>query len=260
MTASFLILSVLIVGVPSLSAFEEQNISISYEVFYGGIRATSLDVDIIATGHTFRLESNAVAKGPFGWLTGFVSHAVTEGSLINGQLHLRQHNVRSEWFGEQRSVALRPGEGGIVDALVVPTPDKDDRDPVVPTSTIGTYDPLSASFKAAQEIQRADACDLTLPIYDGRRRYDLVFRDTVRTSVESAVYSGPALRCRLDLKQIGGFSRKPVIPRPETPPEAFIWLAQINEGGPLLPIRLQVDSSVATTMIHLTRVGPTKSN
>ena len=233
----------------------ERHISLTYDIFYGGIRATSLEVEVTLNGAGYRLESRVVAQGPFGWLTGFVSNAVSEGDIQDQDINLREHRTTSEWFGEQRSTELRPTINGGINAAIRPSPEEDDRDPVAPSDTIGTFDPLSASFKAARDIHRADSCKQTLPIFDGRRRYNLVFRETERTAIKSAPYSGPALRCRMELVRIAGFSRKPFLPRPETPPEAYIWLAQVNDGMPMIPVRMRVESSIATTMVHLTAIN-----
>ena len=255
-----LVFPILIGSALSASASQERRISLSYDVFYGGIKATSLEVDIVLSDLMYRLESKVVARGPFGWVTGFVVNAISRGSVSGNDLNLGEHSNTSEWFGEQRSVALRPGINGAIDVAVVPAPEKDDRDSVPLASTIGTLDPLSASLKAARDIQRTDACEQTLPIFDGRKRYDLIFRDTLRTSIKGKYYSGPALRCRLDLNRIAGFSRTPFLPRPEKPPEAFVWLARIDQNVPMIPIRLRVSSSVATTMIHLTGITRPESN
>ena len=260
MLSMCLVLSFFVASTPPAFASNERYLSLTYDVFYGGIKATSLEIDITLGDLAYRLKSKAVARGPFGWITGFIADAMSEGYLNDNDVSPREHNARSKWFGEQRSVALRPGTNGVVDTTVVPLPEKDDRDPVRLTSTIGTLDPLSASLKAARDIQRNDACEQTVPIFDGRRRYNLIFRDTIRTSIEGEHYSGPVLLCRLDLTRIAGFSRKPFMPRPKEPPEAFVWLARINPDVPPIPVRLQVDSSIATTVIHLTGVSHEQSD
>ena len=255
-----LMLSFFVASPSPAFAFKERHLSLTYDVYYGGIKATSLEIDITLSDLAYRLKSRVVARGPFGWITGFIADAMSEGYLGDNEIRPREHNARSKWFGEQRSVALRPGTNGIVDTAVVPLPEKDDRDPVTLTSTIGTLDPLSAFLKAARDIQRNDACEQTVPIFDGRRRYNLIFSDTIRTSIKGEHYSGPVLRCRLDLTRIAGFSHKPFMPRPKEPPEAFIWLARINPDVPPIPVRLQVDSSIATTVIHLTGVSREQSD
>lgn len=239
---------------PSSFASTKQRLSLVYDVFYGGIKASSLEVDVAYSDHTYRLRSRIIAKGPIGWLTGFVSQAESEGAVEQEQIRLRQHRARSEWFGESRSVLLRPNGDSALNVKADPLPQDDNRDPVEPSSTIGTLDPLTASFKAAREIDRTRDCAQKLQIFDGRRRYDLDFRDGVETSLESESYRGPALRCRMDVVRIAGFSRKPFFQPPETPPEVFVWLAQVRKDTPLIPVQITIDSPFANTKVHLTQV------
>ena len=70
--------ALVICGVTPAAASEEQHVSLTYEEFYGGIRATSLEVDVTLNDRAYRLESKVVAHGPFGWLTGFVAYAATD--------------------------------------------------------------------------------------------------------------------------------------------------------------------------------------
>ena len=235
-------------------ASTEQRFSLAYNVFYGGIKASFLEVDIAHSELAYRMRSRAISRGPFGWLTGFVSQAESEGAVDHRQVQLRRHRARSEWFGESRSVLLRPNGDGAPDVEVDPSPEDDNRDWVKPSTTVGTIDPLTASFKAAREIDRTRECSQRLLIFDGRRRYDLVFYDGVETLIESESYRGPALRCRMDVVRIAGFSRKPFFQPPETPPEVFVWLAQVRKDTPLIPVRITIDSPFANTKIHLTQV------
>ena len=252
---AFVIIAVTFIGAsPSSFASTEKRLSLAYEVLYGGIKASFLEVDIAHSDLTYRLRSRVIAKGPFGWLTGFVSQAESEGAVDDKQIRLRKHIAHSEWFGESRSVLLRPNGDGMLSVKVDPSPQDDNRDWVEPGATVGTLDPLTASFKAAREIDRTRGCAQTLPIFDGRRRYDLVFHDGVATSIESQTYRGPALRCRMDVVRIAGFSHKPFFPPPEKTPEVFVWLAQVREDVPLIPVRITIDSPLADTRIHLTQV------
>jgi len=255
--ASLALIAVSLIGFSASSpsfASTEQRLSLAYDVFYGGIKASFLEVDIEHSTLTYRLRSRAIAKGPFGWLTGFVSQAESEGAVNQKQIRLRQHKARSEWFGELRSVLLRPNGDGALHVKVDPLPQDDNRDPVEPSSTVGTLDPLTASFKAAREIDRTRGCAQKLPIFDGRRRYDLIFRDGVETSIESESYRGPALRCRMDVVRIAGFSHKPFFRPPAKPPEAFVWLAQVRKDAPFIPVRITIDSPLAYTRIRLMQV------
>jgi Protein of unknown function (DUF3108) len=80
---------------------------------------------------------------------------------------------------------------------------------VPPAQQKGTFDPLSAiTFFVSGVGSSADnPCGVLLPVFDGRRRYDVAFtkvKDTT-VSLDNGLYKGPAVLCEMKYKQISGY-------------------------------------------------------
>ncbi|MBS0471876.1 MAG: DUF3108 domain-containing protein [Proteobacteria bacterium] len=80
---------------------------------------------------------------------------------------------------------------------------------VPPAQQKGTFDPLSAItfFVSGVGAEAGNPCSVLLPVFDGRRRYDVEFvkvKDTT-VSLDNGLYKGPAVLCQMKYKQISGY-------------------------------------------------------
>lgn len=143
-------------------------------------------------------------------LTGFRSEIVGVGRL-NGTGDVQPERYASfyETRRETREVRLGFGPGGEVVHLETfkrgePTPVN-----VPEAMRDGTVDPLSAFFTIRNwlaEVREDGQGTRTLPMFDGRRRYDL---DVTYLQRRPATFGGgtPVLELRLDVKPLAGFNQ-----------------------------------------------------
>ncbi len=110
-----------------------------------------------------------------------------------------------------------------------------------------TRSPYQSIFQLAEKLARDQSCALTQRIFDGVRRYDVIVRDEGRETLDADrdwTYGGPAIKCRLIFKQIGGFSREPSSwSTEEEQMERFLWLARLRDDL-WIPVRLKVSSAL----------------
>jgi hypothetical protein len=83
-----------------------------------------------------------------------------------------------------------------------------DRVPLTPAHRLGVIDPISAMLvpiNGAYDVLAADVCQRTLPVFDGRRRYDLklTFKRMDSVKAESG-YAGPVVVCGVAFQPIAG--------------------------------------------------------
>jgi len=184
-------------------------------------------------------------------LAGFTSRAESGGRTSLGEVTPLTHRADNVWVGEKRYVRNAYDEDGGVRADVLPSAADDGRDQVSDHQMAGTIDPLSAGFQASLRAGGAHACEGRLPVFDGRRRYDLHFRRLGAEEISGPLYSGPALRCHIRIERIVGFSRHPWLPRAKSSDEAQIWFAPVVADLPPLPTRLRTDLGIGTAEVNL---------
>jgi hypothetical protein len=115
-----------------------------------------------------------------------------------------------------------------------------------------TVDPLTATLSALTLH-----CRGTVPVFDGRRRYDIRLTDLGDTDVPpsgSPLYSGRARRCRSEIIPLAGFWR--VEPnQDERPTRLDYWIAAPKAGLPPVPVYLELSAPRGTLSIHLTALA-----
>ena len=82
------------------------------------------------------------------------------------------------------------------------------------------------------------------------------FEDDGPSVVESShytVFSGPALRCKVQMERLAGFQQNPRF-NARTPRVSILYVARFGESGMWIPVRLESDSSFGLVIGHLVEV------
>jgi Protein of unknown function (DUF3108) len=122
--------------------------------------------------------------------------------------------------------------------------------PVKASLQKNTLDPLSAAvFLVNSSAAEKKPCEVTAPVFDGRRRYDVVFNFVRDTDVhmDNGLYSGKAMVCRIQYKQIAGYDQT-VIDNNKNFPKIYAWVATVQSRlDPtrryLVPLRVWADTA-----------------
>jgi hypothetical protein len=136
----------------------------------------------------------------------------SKGNVVGDQLRPIQHLQRTNFQGQDRAVTLDyDGKGGFIDRTVVPDAHEDQRDPVPADLTLNTLDIVSGVLAGLRAVDRTGSCDGRVPVFDGRRRFDLIYRDDGHEKLEPtslSTFSGEALKCAVKVEPVAGFWRK----------------------------------------------------
>jgi hypothetical protein len=268
--ATALALAILVPGAARADAGKEAEIragepaSLAYEVYFGGVRALTMQADISLTGAQFQVQLSARTRGIADWIFDWIAQASTDGSVTEGILRPGRHDSVSTLRGKRREVSLTFQPDGAITARTVPPVEEDEREPVTPEQQRGAVDPLSALLILAQDIGAGRGCDRTLPVFDGRRRYDLAFRNggqEILKPSEYTVFSGDATLCLFNYNRIAGY-QKPG--ERWSNPKDFertyrTWVAPIVPGLPPLPVRIEAEGTFGTVLVHLVGIGRPRS-
>ena len=99
--------------------------------------------------------------------------------------------------------------------------------------------------------------------FDGRRRFDMRFRDLGRRALPAGSYSsftGTAQQCVVDYIPVAGYKRsqeRGVFWRGRSGddrPPINVWFAAVSPGGPPVPVRFETETPLGGVVVHLTSV------
>ena len=236
------------IGLATPAVASDAAVTLRYDVRYGPLRLLSVRVATAVEGAGYRSRSVMQTEGIVATIYPWLSRAEVEGARDGTHLRPRRHRSVGRYRNEERLVEIDYDAGDRVRSRVEPAPEADGRAAVPEALQQATVDPLTASLHAA-----AADCQGTIPVFDGRRRYDLLLRTLAPADLPAArrrVYAGPTRRCRAQVEAHAGFWQSE--PRDsEEPTYLDYWLATPRDGLPVVPVYLELSGARGTLRIDL---------
>lgn len=214
-------------------------------------------VELGASDYTMSAAGHA---GIRSLLTGEAAFA-TRGAVKDGRAIPVSFTSRIASSDESLNVTMVLNQGTVEKLMIVPQP-TDNRIPVTEADRRGILDPLSGLLIPDGVIGTnlgaslsQDACQRTLPIFDGLQRYDLRLAYKRMDNVAAGKgYAGPAVVCSLSYQAISGHSAStPLVKYLTEGREMEITLAPIAGTRMLAPFRVSVMSMLANLVIKADR-------
>ncbi|MFM2129452.1 MAG: hypothetical protein RL477_998 [Pseudomonadota bacterium] len=237
----------------------EQTLKLGYNVYVGGLNIFAFTIELALGPEVYSLKGDGESRGMARMFWRWSTHLAAGGNVGAEGVRPQIYNVDTRSSRRDQSMQLSFDENGKYTIRRTPpdTPHrkaKRDLPPIVPK---GTVDPLSFALLLARDVVGGKGCKGRHPIFDGNRRYDLVFTDMGESSLAATPYSvfaGKARRCQFEMVRISGFRT----PRDYIrfwdednldPPEIFI--APIVAGLPPVPVRATGDLNMGGLRIYL---------
>jgi hypothetical protein len=157
------------------------------------------------------------------------------------------------------------GDGGVRQVSIVPNRRPGPRTiPVTPEQLEGVLDPMSGAFLVAKSSNPngdLKVCYQTVPVFDGRQRFNLVLTPKKAVAVKKngpASYAGPAVICRVKFIPIAGYQPdNPAIKLMSRSNEIEVWLIPVRRTQMYVPYRIVLPTPVGygTALVTSIQVG-----
>ncbi|MBI3516288.1 MAG: DUF3108 domain-containing protein [Proteobacteria bacterium] len=233
--------------------------TLTYVVYFGGLKALALEVQVGVTSDGYQVRMSAQTQGVIDWVVGWTARASSEGTIRDGVMRPERHVTESQFRGNRRDAALTFRRDGSIDSVIEPSAEADDREPVTPEQELGALDPIAAVLLATRALATQQTCDQRVPVFDGRRRYDVEFRDGGRDVLKPSEYgsfSGEATLCLFRYIRIAGYQKTGRWNNARDYDRIYrSWLAPVAPGLPPLPVRIEAEGTFGTVIVHLVGVG-----
>jgi hypothetical protein len=230
---------------------QAKKIDLKYRVFVGGLEAGEVTLQINHGEDSYHVISEIRSLGLVDVLIKFRSNSFSKGRVINNIVSPTKHEAHNMWRGDPRSVVMSYNERGPHMVDVAPLPEDDDRLPVKEGMKLATIDALSAALVTSlSAMSESNRCNMSVPIFDGRRRYNVHIKGEEEQAVEGPIYSGDAYRCELKIERIAGHSRSPWMPQRDDE-SGDIWFARLAPAWTPIPVRFEADIGMGSLVIHL---------
>ena len=243
-------LVLLLAAGPSAAA---QRLVLHYDVYYLLIPVLSIDVASDTEPATYSTRVALRTAGLLATLAPWHSEAVAHGRIAHGELVPDAYWASSGFRERRQQIDLEYAEEGKVRGSVEGVLTDGDREEVPDDLRQKTVDPITASAVVAQRLAATGSCAGVVPIFDGLRRYDLVYEDLGTTEMAPSgrdPYQGPARLCRASVRSIAGFLRTGDRAG-ERATEIRTWLAAPFAGAAPVAVRIDLAGTRGTLHAHL---------
>lgn len=250
----------------SSAAAEEGRLQLSYRAYFAGIHAADLGIsvhfdaaayDSVATADDLHATAYAVqarfkTTGLAKMLTRLKTTAYSRGTLLSGDVVPVRAGYRSKRWRKKRLVELGFEEG--TPKLLRIKPRKKSK--VSSAQLKGALDPAGAFLAVLTRFDADQGCESRIPVFDGRRLFELVGAADGTGRLQASRYSpfaGPTVNCRVRLEKKAGFKRKSGDGPDRNHPEMQLRMARVFDEMPQVPVQIASDSRYGSVIAYLSR-------
>lgn len=255
--------SALLLALPA-QASESQRLT--YDVYAGGIHAVeaTLNLDKSKNGR-YSAIVDAKTRGFLAKLAPWKGTFETHGwRLSDDDLRPELHQSIGYWKGEDEVKEYNYSKDGGFQSLYVKDFKKPRKHKTIDKKlTENTIDILTASLMAFNNVKETGQCKGASDVFDGKRRFQMIFdhKETLTlTPSRYNIYDGEAARCTVEVvPDGGGWHKKPrgwlsiQEQGREKGTMPTIWVGQVEEGGPYLPVKILVKTDYGSLVMHLVK-------
>jgi len=242
---------------PILAAEDDagvQRFELDYDVRWGVLSVMTLRTSarIEPKAATYRSEILLFTRGLVSWMFPWRARSETMGSIEDDVLHPRRHRSVGSYRGADQVVEIDYGADGAIDVIAEPPLTGDQ--PVAAELQRSTLDALTATLVAVRAPALGEPCAGVLPVFDGRRRYDLFLHDLGDTELEPSdrrMYDGRARHCRAVVRSLGGAWRDGM-PYGERLGSIDFWVAKVDADIPPVPVEMALKGKRGALRVYLT--------
>lgn len=236
---------------------------LTYDIYAGGVRGVSAQYDIKWSANSYELALKTATSGFIGKLFPWRGEYTTRG-IIDPSNHLQpeKHTSTTVWRDNPTRKALYFKSGKIVKATRTEDENTETKNNIPAAYTQDALDLLTATQTAFDRITETATCNTSIAAFDGKRKFNITFSNPKKVFIEKSrysVFSGPAVKCTITVVPVKGFSESDMDKgwlavqnhtrdRGRLPE---IWLGRVAKNGPLLPVRMEINSDYGAVIAHL---------
>jgi hypothetical protein len=234
---------------------------VTYDVYVGGIHLMTADIVFQEQAARYRARVLGHTYGIwyklFPWDTELkVEGAIREDRFVPAEFYTRDvwgHKPKTTWLHFQKNGDVKPD-------FDPPNTDKN-REDISFEQRRGSLDPVTGLLQLLAHIAVHKSCAVTVPIFEGKRRFDITGVDVGTESIDEGDYSafhGEARTCDASFTMVAGEWK-------DRPPDRFwtrndkekgrepfhIWLGPLAPNLPEMPVRLESGSVWGLIIMHL---------
>lgn len=247
----------LLLAVP-VTAAADGDIRASYAITFTGLPFANATFDLAVRGNVYTARVSYQTSGAARLLRDAAGVATSNGAYTGGRFVPAGFDLEYRNGRRRQKVALGIAEGVVRTMMVDPPLElTSDQLPIEARHLSAIADPLSALLISAVRVEnktQVGACDRTLSILDGLRRYDVRLEPQATGTTSQKGFAGPTAVCRVVLKPLAGMMGAGENSRAANADESQIdvTFGRVNVLDLHLPMSLQARTQYGAVSVTLT--------
>ena len=185
-------------------------IQIAMTLFAGGVTLGHVDLNTTIRGDQYHSVSNLQTGGVVNVVWQSEIQATANGTVAPKSFHPALYDSFYTGRSDKKQEVSLTYDGNGPTRLYANPPYPTTGYEVPPDQQKNTFDPLSAITYFVSGVHMTtpeNPCGVTLPVFDGRRRYDVSFEKVrdITVAMDNGLYKGKAVLCQMHYKQISGY-------------------------------------------------------
>jgi len=243
-------------------AAAQSKLEASYTISFARIPVGSITATSEIDNAEYTTAMSGKASAILRVLAGGEGTLAASGRVTDGRLIPLRYQSNTTADDDTLDVTMTFEDGNVKELTASAPPPAADRVAVSEGDRRGVVDPLTALLVAAADGGDGvteSACQRTLAIFDGRRRFDLrlAFKRIDRVKAEQG-YAGPAVVCAVTFQPIAGHrTSSPLVKFLSDGRDIELALAPIPGTRVLAPFRLAVTNMLGNLVVQANRFETT---
>ncbi|HTI80369.1 MAG TPA: DUF3108 domain-containing protein [Acetobacteraceae bacterium] len=251
----------LFIPLPVAAQVPVTQVNLTYDTYAASLEVMRMHVFFGIGPWNYRINLNYQTTGLVGFFYRGQQVNTVRGTWDNGQANPLEFFGEGTWRGKQRRTLI-DYDSGIPDVKVLEPPQDSEREPVPRDMQLHTMDTLSALAQLMRKVELQRTCQTTVHTYDGRRVLEIeasnAGTETLTPSHDSS-FSGPAVRCDFEGRELAGFPIGQDDPDHRRPLRGSAWLAEVPPDPMPLPVRISFQTRwFGEATMYLTSVNHAK--
>lgn len=240
------------------------DITARYTIYVGGILIVEGTFEAELGAKAYRLQTNMATAGTIARIYPATYVLKTKGDMRHGILKPVQFISDQKSRRDTRHLTLTYGGKSGPEVLAEPPFEEEQLEEIAeitPSMTENTSDPVSAFLMPVKHLEKgADPCARKVPVFDGRRRYDLTFAYQENKNVTVPDLTNPAapplsydtIVCTVTYEAIAPAELKRRMEKTKRRKDDMrIWFARFDEGRVYIPVRFELRTPIGMAVMEL---------
>lgn len=238
-------------------------IVVTYDVYVGGVHFLTADILFQEQKKKYHSIVKAHTYGFWYKMLPWDTTLDASGGIDGARFVPVDFHTRDVFKNKPKSTRLTFDKAGNVSATFDPPSHDEKREMVSDNEKRGSLDPVTALLQMLASSAIQQNCAVTVPVFDGKRRFDITATDGGNDNIDEkgySVYKGPAHICDASFNMVSGAWKEGEksgfwkLNEKDAGREPFhIWLARLVPELPEMPVRLESGSVWGLIVMHLSQ-------